>query len=125
MSSNEKACSYGRDDKHASAILPGHRILIRNTESSFVSAQILNPSCWCREVVAHVSGAFPKALLLSIGWSLGANIMLRYLGEVGSSSPIHAAASLCNPFTLTISNANMKKGFNRCKLSRYVLPCRE
>ncbi len=36
-----------------------------------------------REVVAHVAARYPKANLYAAGWSLGANILVRYLGEVG------------------------------------------
>ena len=35
-----------------------------------------------REVVAHVRGRYPTANLYAVGWSLGANILVRYLGEV-------------------------------------------
>lgn len=34
------------------------------------------------EVVAHVSKRYPKANLYAVGWSLGANVLVRYLGQV-------------------------------------------
>lgn len=34
----------------------------------------------CRNVVAHVRSRYPRSLLFAAGWSLGANIMTRYLG---------------------------------------------
>lgn len=37
-----------------------------------------------REVVAHVGNLYPNANLYAVGWSLGANILVRYLGQVGS-----------------------------------------
>lgn len=40
------------------------------------------------------------AVLVAAGYSLGANILTRYLGEEGASAPMAAAASLCNPFNL-------------------------
>lgn len=62
----------------------------------------------------HVCKAVPRSShLLAAGWSLGANIMVRYLGEEGGKTPVHAAVSLCNPFNLTISNKNFEKGINR------------
>lgn len=54
----------------------------------------------CRSVVAHVRAKYPNNLLLAAGWSLGANILTRYLGEEGEGTPISAAAALCNPFNL-------------------------
>ncbi|KAJ8451085.1 hypothetical protein Cgig2_026894 [Carnegiea gigantea] len=35
-----------------------------------------------REVVEHVHCRYPKANVYAVGWSLGANILVRYLGEV-------------------------------------------
>ncbi len=39
-------------------------------------------------------------MLMAVGWSLGANILVTYLGEEKSDTPLVAAASLCNPFDL-------------------------
>ncbi|GFR42363.1 hypothetical protein Agub_g3059 [Astrephomene gubernaculifera] len=66
-----------------------------------------------RAVIAHVARRFPRAPLLAAGWSLGANILLRYLGEEGAATPLSAAVSLCNPFNLPVSNENLTRGFNR------------
>lgn len=66
-----------------------------------------------RQVVQVVQKRYPKAELLAVGWSLGANILVRYLGEEKDNCPISAAASLCNPFNLAISDANLGEGFNK------------
>ena len=50
--------------------------------------------------------------MFASGWSLGANILVNYLGLVGANTPIAAASALCNPFDLTMGDANMHKGFN-------------
>lgn len=34
------------------------------------------------EVVEHVGGRYPKANLYGAGWSMGANILVQYLGKV-------------------------------------------
>lgn len=47
-----------------------------------------------------VQKRYPSSELLAAGWSLGGNILVRYLGEEGANSPISAAASLCNPLDL-------------------------
>lgn len=39
-----------------------------------------------RQVIAHVLGRYPKSNVYAVGWSLGANILVRYLGEVSSAS---------------------------------------
>lgn len=50
-----------------------------------------------------VQKRYPSSELLAAGWSLGGNILVRYLGEEGASCPISAAASLCNPLDLVSS----------------------
>jgi len=66
-----------------------------------------------REVVAHIQRTYPRSTLLACGWSLGANILIKYLAEEGQASPLSAAVSMCNPFDLSISDANFQVGFNR------------
>lgn len=65
-----------------------------------------------RQVVAHVGDRYPKANLYAVGWSLGANILVRYLGEESHTCPLSGAVSLCNPFNLVIADEDFRKGFN-------------
>ncbi len=48
------------------------------TSPQFYSASYTEDT---RAVVEHVTKARPRSILLAAGWSLGANILLRYLGE--------------------------------------------
>ncbi|CAL8470709.1 g10251 [Coccomyxa elongata] len=66
-----------------------------------------------RAVVKEVQGLFPDSILMAAGWSLGANILVRYLGEEGPNTPISAAVSMCNPFNLVTCDNNFHVGFNR------------
>lgn len=50
--------------------------------------------------MAHLGVKYPGTALFAAGWSLGANILVRYLGEEGAATPIAAAAAMCNPFNL-------------------------
>ncbi|KAF9602283.1 hypothetical protein IFM89_026400 [Coptis chinensis] len=65
-----------------------------------------------REVVNHVKSRFPSSNLYAIGWSLGANILVRYLGEESDNCSLRGAVSLCNPFNLVIADEDFHKGFN-------------
>ena len=61
-----------------------------------------------------VANRYPRSELLAAGWSLGGNILVRYLGEEGENSRISAAASLCNTLDLVrphCSAANKPTGF--------------
>ncbi|KAI9173676.1 hypothetical protein LWI28_004757 [Acer negundo] len=79
------------------------------TTPQFYSASFLGDM---HEVVAHVSTRYPKANLYTVGWSLGANILVRYLGQESHSCPFSGAVSLCNPFNLVIADEDFRKGFN-------------
>ncbi|OVA04760.1 hypothetical protein BVC80_1719g97 [Macleaya cordata] len=65
-----------------------------------------------REVVKHVKTRYPNSNLYAVGWSLGANILVRYLGEESQNCPLSGAVSLCNPFNLVIADEDFRKGFN-------------
>lgn len=47
-----------------------------------------------------LAARFPRATLLGVGFSLGANVLLKYLGERGEVSRIRAAAAVSVPFDL-------------------------
>ena len=51
-----------------------------------------------REVVIYLRERYPEAKLMSIGFSMGANMMVKYLGERGSESQVDAAVSISNAF---------------------------
>lgn len=65
-----------------------------------------------RQVVKHVGGLFPNSRLYAAGWSLGGNILVRYIGQEGDNCPLAGAVSLCNPFDLVIADEDFHKGFN-------------
>ena len=67
-----------------------------------ISRDVAASSCdvKCRRVVKMVQERYPSSELLAAGWSLGGNILVRYVGEEGDQCPISAAASLCNPLDL-------------------------
>ncbi len=48
-----------------------------------------------------------------VGVSLGGNVLLKWLGETGSQSLIHAAAAVSVPFQLNIVTERINKGFSR------------
>lgn len=67
---------------------------------AFVKHQHISHAGYYRRVVKMVQKRYPHSELLAAGWSLGGNILVRYIGEEGDSCPISAAASLCNPLDL-------------------------
>ncbi|CAI5983700.1 unnamed protein product [Closterium sp. NIES-65] len=65
-----------------------------------------------RQVVRHVAALQPLSRLYAAGWSLGANILVRYLAQEGEEVPLSGAVSLCNPFDLVLADRNFHIGFN-------------
>jgi len=66
-------------------------------------------------VLNHLHSAFPGAPLVLAGVSLGGNVLLKYLGEQGTSiSPlIKAAAAVSVPYDLSRSSRYIDRGFSR------------
>lgn len=96
-------CCGGR--AHTSACAP-HRL----TRSPLhVAASLLCALTSHPQVIAHVRACYPSSTLFAAGWSLGANILVNYLGEQGPDTPLEAAVSMCNPFDLTISNRHINE----------------
>lgn len=58
--------------------------------------------------------------LLATGFSLGGNVLLKYLGEAGDESPLRAAAAVCVPLDLHACAEALNTGFSRF-YQRYLL----
>ncbi|MEJ2760896.1 MAG: hydrolase [Gammaproteobacteria bacterium] len=55
----------------------------------------------------------PRTPLFAVGYSLGGNALLKYLGERGEDTPVDAAAAVSVPFLLADGAARMSRGFSR------------
>ncbi|RWR79451.1 CAAX amino terminal protease [Cinnamomum micranthum f. kanehirae] len=53
-----------------------------------------------RTAIQFINKSRPWATLMSIGWGYGANMLTKYLGEVGERTPLTAAVCVDNPFDL-------------------------
>ncbi|XP_034585323.1 embryogenesis-associated protein EMB8 isoform X2 [Setaria viridis] len=68
-----------------------------------------------REVVNYLHQKYPEAPLFTVGTSIGANIVVKYLGEEGESTPVAGAASICSPWDLLVTNRFIsRKLVQRC-----------
>lgn len=64
-----------------------------------------------RRVIAYVHHEHPKAPLLAVGTSIGANILVKYLGEDGENTPLAGAAAICCPWDLVICDRFIHRSF--------------
>ncbi|KAI8976072.1 Alpha/Beta hydrolase protein [Pilobolus umbonatus] len=63
-------------------------------------------------VLSYLSKTLPtETPLIGIGYSLGSNILVKYLGEEGSNTPLKAAISVANPFDFTRSMEHLNETF--------------
>ncbi|AQK86355.1 alpha/beta-Hydrolases superfamily protein [Zea mays] len=68
-----------------------------------------------REVVSFLHQEYPKAPLFTVGTSIGANIVVKYLGEEGENTPVAGAASICSPWDLLVTSKFIsRKLVQRC-----------
>ena len=63
------------------------------------------------EVIGHLQASRPMAPLHAVGYSLGGNVLLKYLGETGASSPLRKAVAVSVPFRLCADRIGL--GFSR------------
>ena len=50
---------------------------------------------------------------MTVGYSLGGNVLLKYLGEDGSGAPVEAAAAICVPLSLQTCADALTTGFSK------------
>lgn len=72
------------------------------------------------EVIAHVRSRHPDRPLLAVGYSLGGNVLLKYLGESGANAPLRAAVAVSVPFRLDQCADRLQVGFSRVYQSRFM-----
>ncbi|KAJ7513814.1 hypothetical protein O6H91_23G015900 [Diphasiastrum complanatum] len=63
-----------------------------------------------RRIVAHLHIETPKARLFAIGTSIGANILVKYLGEEGKNTPLSGATAICCPWDLVVCDRFIHRG---------------
>ncbi|XP_010675413.2 uncharacterized protein LOC104891355 isoform X2 [Beta vulgaris subsp. vulgaris] len=57
-----------------------------------------------RVVIHHIHSEHPNAPLFVVGTSIGANILVKFLGEDGEDIPIAGAVAICSPWDLLIGD---------------------
>ncbi|KAF7304864.1 AB hydrolase-1 domain-containing protein [Mycena kentingensis (nom. inval.)] len=64
-----------------------------------------------RTALAYISNRYPRAPLLGIGFSLGANVLTRYLAEEGEQSRLSSGCALACPWDLAKNNDGLRFSF--------------
>src|SRR5690606_26863014 len=72
------------------------------------------------EVIAHLQATRPMAPLQAVGYSLGGNVLLKYLGEAGGTTPLHKAVAVSVPFRLDQCADRIGIGFSRVYQAHFM-----
>ncbi|KAG9443963.1 hypothetical protein H6P81_015303 [Aristolochia fimbriata] len=73
-----------------------------------------------RKIINYLHEKHPQAPLFVVGTSIGANIVVKYLGEEGENTPIAGAASICSPWDLVICDRFINRTFVQRLYSRII-----
>lgn len=64
-------------------------------------------------IVELLQARYPGRPLAAVGYSLGGNMLLKWLGETGSANPLSAAVAVSVPFDLQRSSERLGKGISK------------
>ena len=82
---------------------------------SYHSGETEDAKAW----IEHIQKHYHDSALYAVGYSLGGNMLLKLLGELGVDSPLKAAVAVSVPMVLESSADTMNEGFS--KLYQYNL----
>ncbi|TBU46211.1 AB-hydrolase YheT [Dichomitus squalens] len=74
-----------------------------------------------RHVVLWISTSFPSCRMYGLGFSLGANILAKYVGEEGEQCPLLGLVTLANPWDFLEGSHHLPSTFLGRHIYRYVL----
>jgi len=63
------------------------------------------------DFISYLQGRFSNAKLHAVGYSLGANMLLKLLGRYKVLSPLHSAVAISTPLELEPCTLHLSKGF--------------
>ncbi|MEQ8524065.1 alpha/beta fold hydrolase [Gracilimonas sp.] len=66
-----------------------------------------------RTFLHWISETYPDKEIYAVGFSLGGNALVKYLGEEGTQSRVKRAAAVSPPYDLKEGSIQLHKGFNR------------
>ena len=96
----------------------GHAVLRLNLRGAGPSRAICGGHYYAgrsqdlRSLLVALPAALTKDGIVAVGYSLGGAMLLKYLGEEGTSTPLVAAASVSAPIDLSVACARMMRPRN-------------
>jgi predicted alpha/beta-fold hydrolase len=79
-----------------------------------------------QEFMQYLHHKEPNTPIMAVGYSMGGNVLLKWLGESGANNPLIAAIAVSVPFELHIAAENIGKGFcGRLYQNYFLKPLKE
>ncbi|WP_404377794.1 hydrolase [Vreelandella aquamarina] len=72
------------------------------------------------DIIQQLIARYPEKPFAAIGYSLGGNVLLKYLGETGGACPLHAAVAVSVPFRLDHCADRINQGFSKIYQARFL-----
>ena len=72
------------------------------------------------DVVSHLRASGDVPALAAVGYSMGGNVLLKWLGERGASAPLAAAVAVSVPYTLSLTADRLTRGLSRIYQRRLI-----
>lgn len=66
-----------------------------------------------REVIAMLQQRYPQMPLCAVGFSLGANVLVKYCGEQAQHNPLRVAVAVCPPLSLAACAKRINQGSSK------------
>lgn len=76
-------------------------------------------------VVRTLAQREPGARLAVVGYSLGGNVLLKWLGEEAGDAPVQSAVAVSVPFVLSLAADRLNRGFSRVYQWKLLLSLRQ
>lgn len=64
-------------------------------------------------IVNHIKSISGRTPVAVVGFSLGGNVLLKWLGETGSANPVEKAVAVSVPFNLHDAASRLQQGFSK------------
>jgi predicted alpha/beta-fold hydrolase len=66
-----------------------------------------------RFLLENLVRRYPERAVMAVGYSLGGNVLLKYLGETGAASVLRAAAAVSVPYDLSVAATRLDRGLSK------------
>lgn len=73
-----------------------------------------------KTLIEWISDTYPNRPIYVVGFSLGGNAMIKYLGEESNSAPVEKGVAVSPPYDLKLGSYNLQRGFNRVYEYRFM-----